>query len=191
MSTMTTSVHQPRGALGDATASTRRNAVVTSVLLAVCAAVVAVAGLVAWPLLSGNDGAGGTQLEVKGGVVRFEGLKPEVLAHAPGMPGQMMPQPVPAGFRRISVEVSLVATGSGMTYDAADFRLAAPDAKAVPPQRDALGTGVVPEGSRVNGELVFLAPEDARALSLTVRGVDGSIAVDAPPAPEHSEGHSG
>jgi hypothetical protein len=191
MTTMTTSVHQRRGDLRDATASTRRNAVVTSVLLAVCAAVVAVAGLVAWPLLSGNDGAGGTQLEVKGGVVRFEGLKPEVLAHAPGMPGQMMPQPVPAGFRRISVEVSLVATGSGMTYDAADFRLAAPDAKAVAPQRDALGTGVVPEGSRVNGELVFLAPEDATALSLTLRGVDGSIAVDAPPAPAHSEGHSG
>jgi hypothetical protein len=189
--TMTTSLHRPGRRPRETAPSTGRSTLVIAVLLAVSASVIVLAGWAAMSLTPGKGSSGATEIAVKGGVVQFEGVTPEVLAHAPGMPGQMMPQPVPAGFRRISVEISLLATGTGMTYDAGNFRMSAPGVKPVPPQRDALGSGVVPEGSRVNGELVFVVPESARTLSLHLRGADGSIPVDAGPAPEHSGGHAG
>lgn len=193
MSTMTTSVGRA-GARDRAAASTAgRSAWVTAALLVVSVLLVGAAGWVAKPLLAGAPDDADNQLTVPGGTLRLTRVVPEYLAHTPGMPGQMMPQPVPAGFTRVSVEVTLVATGPGLTYDAADFRVSGPGVAAVKPQRDALGAGAVPEGARVDGELVFQVPEGAEGLVLGVRDVDGSIPLLVPAAPTHpgGTGHSG
>lgn len=162
-----------------------------ALLLTAALSVVTIAALLGalWAVrtttLPGSDDV----LGAEGGVLRVNEVTPEVLAHLPGMPGTMMPEPVPDGFQRIVLDVTLVGTeASGLSYDAKDFRVVTPDGAAVSASRNGLGAGVVPEGARLDGELVFQVPLDAATLELTGTGFDGSLALPVPEAPAgHNE----
>jgi hypothetical protein len=172
----------------------RAGGLLTAALLVASLILLTVAGLVARPLLlPAPSGGAAAQLGLPGGVVQLNQVRPEVLAHMPGMPGTMVPDPLPAGFRRLSLDVTLLGEEQGLRYDAVRFRIVAPGVRPVAPSRDALGSGLVPAGSRVDGELVFQVPTAATGLSLTVLGADEAIEVEAPPAADHQRdaGHAG
>lgn len=174
-------------------------AALVGVLLAVAALALVAGGLWAALAMSGADGAGagrpaGDVLELEGGALAVTDVAPEVLQHGPAaMPGAMMPDPVPDGFRRVVVDVVLTAdSSSGLTYDAEQFRLGAAGTTPVAAQREGLGAGVVPEGARLDGELVFVVPEAATELTLTAAGVEDGVVVRVPAAASgggHGEGH--
>jgi hypothetical protein len=172
----------------------RAGGLLTAALLVASLVLLTVAGLLARPLLQpAPTGAAAAQLDLPGGVVQLNQVRPEVLAHPPGMPGTMMPDPLPAGFRRLSLDVTLLGEEQGLRYDAARFRVVGPGMRPVAPSRDALGSGLVPAGARVDAELVFQVPAAATGLSLTVLGADEAIEVQAPPAAPHEKdaGHAG
>jgi hypothetical protein len=165
---------------------------VVTITLALVALVAVAASLLAVRLATGADSGAalsGPALEAPGGAVQVLAVKPETMNHPAEMPAEMMPDPVPAGFRRVSVELVLLGTAeSGLPYDGADFRVSGPGVEPVAPVRDAVGSGVVPEGARLTGSLLFQVPVDAESLNLTLAGTRGSIPVTLPAAPGH-DGH--
>lgn len=124
-----------------------------------------------------------SELALPGGLLRVTDVVPEVLAHPEGMPGAMMPNPVPDGYRRVAVHVTLLGeSDSGLSYAGAGFKLAGSDGAGVAPERDGLGSGVVPEGARLDRVLVFRVPEDSPELTLTAPAADGAVSLRLPEA---------
>lgn len=154
--------------------------------------------LLARPLLSGDSAervSGG--LAMDGGVLLVRGVTAELHSMNPGMPSGMMSDPVPEGFRRVAVNISLLGRAAeGLAYDAADFRATVPGAAPVPPQREAMGRGVIPQGAQVNGILVFEVPEEVTRFRLGLVHATESAVVDlsgiADPRPTGSDpAHTG
>lgn len=165
-----------------------RTSWVTSVLAAVAAVLVALSGWATYELLAGPSSSAGsaTTLEVPGGEVHVLSVKPEVMAHTKGMPASMMPDPVPAGFRRVSVEVTLVATAEeGMRYDAGSFRVVGTGMSPVASKRTVMGSGAIPEAAQLRSQLVFQIPQDATGVALTGGGGTDTLPLTLPAAAPH------
>lgn len=114
-------------------------------------------------------------------------VHPELMTHPEGMPEGMMPDPVPAGMRRVTLELEVVAGDAPLPYDLADLRLTPPGAAPAVPIRGSLGAGEVPAGARVAGSALFEVPLAATTAELSLEGGSGSVEVALP---DH-EGHAG
>jgi hypothetical protein len=151
---------------------------------------VALAGLVLTTVDGLAPAAGTDRLALAGGSLTAGPVVPEVMAHNPGMPATMMPDPVPDGFQRFSVEVTLHAD-SAVTYAADRFRVTAPGMRAAAPLRDTLGEGTASAGSQVNGTMVFQIPEDVRSVSLVEVGGDDALRLVVPVGTAHHADEDG
>lgn len=151
------------------TQSRRRESLLVAGLTALLTA--AILSLV---VLLGGPAAGPARpgvAEVAGGQVALTTVRAEVMNHPEGMPASMMPDPVPAGFVRYSVEVTLTADDDEpLAYSASEIRVATPGEEPVGPVRESLGEGVVPPGASLTTSLVYEIPEGARRATLLVDG---------------------
>ena len=143
---------------------------------------------------------------VPGGWVTVRQVSDRSIDHK-GMPGMQTmpdPDPVPKGYVRITVDLSLAARGETLRWKPADFTGEGDGVGVVRPHRAQLGDGVVPDGSQVAGGLTFEVPQKARRLTLQFRD-GGSVPLTLPtsrhspsagdsagsPGHHHDEGQNG
>ena len=152
-------------------------------LLVVVVAVLAVLGAIA-ALRAVNEDAtttAGDELALSHGTLVVGAVTPEVMKHPKGMPATMMPDPVPEGFQRFSVDVTVYAEkGGSAAYDARRIRVTDPDGRSSAPIRGTLGSGTIPAGGQVRGSVLFQVPEDARTVTLSVVGDSSRIRLRIP-----------
>lgn len=132
-----------------------------------------------------------------GGLMRVDGVTPEHMADmnmqgfaASGMSMSAMGMDTaPEGYRRFSLEVTLVGQGKdGLRFLPSQFRVTGEGMEDAFPLRAELGDGWVPSGNVLNGSLLYQVPEPATGLKL-VFGT-ASFALELPPAEPH-DGHPG
>jgi hypothetical protein len=165
-----------------------RVGVVVLVVVAVLAVLGAALGLRS---VLGSDSAPAEdgQLALPHGTLMVNTVTPEIMKHPKGMPASMMPDPVPDGFQRFSVDVTIFADdGSAARYDAAELRVTGDGVKATAPMRGTLGSGIIPDGGRVTGTVLFQVPDDARSVLLGVQGEDEKVRVRVPAGAGHHGG---
>ena len=115
--------------------------------------------------------------------------------------------PVAADERRVSVEVTLQATGDApLRFAVDDFALRVPGGAERPPHRSLLPESEMPPGTTLSGVLVFDVPRDAkvallsygdgRAIELTLPAEEASGPAPSPsgsvtgsPDPSHATAH--
>ena len=126
-------------------------------------------------------------VSLSGGQLTVNNVTPEVMAHPKGMPASMMPDPVPDGFQRFSVDVTVSAgVADAVPYEAGKVRATARGMEPTAPMRGSLGEGLVPPGAQVSGSLLFQVPEDVREVRLSVVGAEGTVPVRVPVSAGHS-----
>lgn len=126
-------------------------------------------------------------VSLSGGQLTINNVTPEVMAHPKGMPASMMPDPVPDGFQRFSVDVTVAAGATdAVPYEAGKIRVTARGMEPTAPMRGSLGEGVVPPDAQVSGSLLFQVPEDVREVRLSVIGAEGTVPVRVPVSPGHA-----
>lgn len=124
----------------------------------------------------------GEWVEAPGGYFRVDAVGERALAHK--MIG-MDPDPVPEGFRRLGVDVTLVSTSeAGLNVGADRFTVVGHALQPAAPLRARLDAGLLAEGSQISGSLVFEVPEGASGLQLRIEG--GSHGVALPVGPPHA-----
>ncbi len=138
-----------------------------------------------WGLSTRQELAGlatiGEAVEVPGGLMRVDGVRPEVMVHqmTGGMPMSMMPDPVPDGFARFSVDVTLIATEpGGVEFEPDRFRVGGEGVPATPPHRPPVAAATVPEHEMMSVSLLFQAPVGADDLWLSYRGAPRSVLLE-------------
>lgn len=141
--------------------------------LGVAVAVLAVMAGGVWSVTAGVSGAqaGPGEVAMPGGLARVDQVVSAARpAHA--MPGMGEDDdPVAEGERRVSVEVTLLASeGEPLGYDVDDFTLEVPGAGVRAPHRAVLPGSEIPEGTQLSGTLVFDVPTEATAGSLGYGG---------------------
>jgi hypothetical protein len=121
-------------------------------------------------------------------------------------PGMAMPgmgtddDPVAPGMRRVSVDVTLMATeDETLRFSVDQFSLRVPGEDAVAPHRSVLPESDLPPGTQLSGTLVFEVPEEATTAEISYDGGD-STEVTLPPeeagdmthpaSPHEDESHS-
>jgi hypothetical protein len=190
---MTKSAERPR--LGsaqrapEAVSPARRRLVVVAAALTGAAAMV-LAGLWGWQAdRSANQHTATAPAgwsPIPGGWLAVRQVSDRAVNHK-GMPGMQMmpdPDPVPAGYVRLTVDLSLAARGETLRWQPRDFTVEGNGVGVVRPHRAQLGDGVVPEGSQVAGGLTFEVPKTAKHLTLQFR--DGGSIPLAVPISRHS-----
>lgn len=142
----------------------------------------------AWRTHSAVPASPGTPVDVPGGLLQVDRVVPEGMDHNPGMPDDMMPDPIPEGHRRVHVHVTLRAEDAGgLAYGPERFTLVGDGMGAVSPRADQLGTGHAPVGSVLSGVLIFELPQDATELALRMDGGRQPAALKL----EGGDGHDG
>lgn len=170
-----------------------------AILLALAVAAVFVAG--GWGVISSlTTGAPpaniGESVEVSGGLMRVDSVEPEHMASmqskkfsASGMNmSSMGVDMVPDGYRRFTVDVSLVAQSQSISYAPEDFQVSAEGVKPSGPIRAQLEKGTIEAGEAVSGSLVFQVPDKAPGLKLDFDG-GRSVALDLPKSEQGGHGH--
>ena len=160
-------------------------------LVLVVVAVLAVLGAIA-ALRAVNEDAGttaGDELALRRSSLVVGAVTPEVMKHPKGMPATMMPDPVPEGFQRFSVDVTVYAEKTGpAAYAARRIRVTDPDGRSSAPIRGTLGSGTIPAGGQVRGSVLFEVPEAARTVMLSVGGDSSRIRLRIPANVGHHGG---
>jgi hypothetical protein len=183
---------QPRGP--DPVSVARRRLVVVAAALA-GAGVMLLAGL--WGFHTDRSGdqhaaaAPAGWVTVPGGWMTVRDVANRAVNHK-GMPGMQTmpdPDPVPAGYVRLTVDLSLAARGGTLRWQPSDFTVQGKGLGTVRPHAAHLGDGVVPSGTQVAGDLTFQVPKKARQLTLDFRG-DGSVPLELPSSHHGSGAHS-
>lgn len=162
----------------------RRRLVVAAAAL-VGAAAMLLAGL--WGVhanRSGDQQAGAAPagwVSVPGGWMTVREVSNRAVNHKsmPGMQTMPDPDPVPAGYVRLTVDLSLAARDGTLRWEPHDFTVEGTGVGTVRPHAAHLGDGVVPAGTQVAGDLTFEVPKKATQLSLDFRG-DGSVPLELP-----------
>lgn len=181
--------------------SSRRPLIFGALLFVATLAVLAVGG---WGLLASLGSQAppalvGDTVEVTGGSLRVEEVTPESMApmqtkkyQRSGMSmSANVPDMTPEGYKRFNVDVSLAAETADINFSAKDFRLTGEGIDQVTPLRHELNTSILPEGSAIQGIVVFQVPEDAKNLMLTFDGSRQPVALDVPGGKGHSNHSSG
>lgn len=133
----------------------------------------------------------GETIQIPGGLLRVDGIKPEVMNHnMMQMSTTMGMDMAPEGYRRFTVSVSLIGQArSGLHYAADQFRISGDGVDKPTAIRYALGNGVVPVGSAMSGTLLFQVPDTSQHLLLTYGDGNQAIALDlaeSGPGHDHS-----
>jgi len=154
---------------------------------------IAVIAITGWGLLGRDPVHSETFMAVPGGELRVDHIDPDVMSHVT-MPGMSMPDPVPDGYRRFSLEATLVGQDDrGVSYDPSSFTLSGPGIPPIPPHRANAGPGLVPGGMQASVSLVFQVPNGAVDLRLGFRGAAGAIELgaveDAESQADHDDDH--
>ena len=154
---------------------------------------IAVIAITGWGLLGRDPVHSETFMAVPGGELRVDHIDPDVMSHLT-MPGMSMPDPVPDGYRRFSLEATLVGQDDrGVSYDPSSFTLSGPGIPPIPPHRANAGPGLVPGGMQASVSLVFQVPNGAVDLRLGFRGAAGAIELgaveDAESQADHDDDH--
>lgn len=139
----------------------------------------------------------GDTVDIPGGLLRVDGVTPESMAPMQTQKYQRsgmsmsanVPDMTPEGYKRFNVDVSLAAENGDVNYSAKDFLLTGEGIDQVTPLRNELDPGLLPEGSAIQGILVFQVPEDAKNLTLTFDGSRQPIALELPKGDGHSHDH--
>jgi hypothetical protein len=168
-----------------ASAGKRRAAVVAAAVAG--AAAMLLAGL--WGLQADRSGdrPSGTApagwVDVPGGWLTVRQVSNRAINHKtmPGMQTMPDPDPVPKGYLRLTVDLSLAARGEALRWKPADFTVEGTGVGVVRPHRAQLGDGVVPADTQVAGGLAFDLPKEARNLTLSFRD-GGSVPLRLPSA---------
>jgi hypothetical protein len=164
----------------------RRAVVVTLVVVAVVAVVAAVFGLRA---VLDDEPVASDSISVPHGTLVVNSVTPEVMKHPKGMPASMMPDPIPDGFQRFSIDVTVFAEeDESARYDSGDLRVSARDVEPTAPLRGTLGSGTIPAGGQVTGTALFQVPDDVRVVDLGVTGEDQVVRVRIPRNVGHHSG---
>lgn len=144
---------------------------------------------VAWQMTSQDSAPGADDVISLGqGRLAVTAVRPEVMTHPEGMPAGMMPDPVPDGFRRFSVDVRLTAAELALPYSWDSLSVSAPGMEPADPLRGSLDSGVVPPGAQVAGSVLFQVPDDVEEVSLTIDGSADAVALELSPADAHHDG---
>jgi hypothetical protein len=159
--------------------------------IAIVAAVAAILLAAAWSLTSApRPGAAprAGELVMAGGIAQIDQV---VSAARPqhAMPGMGTDNdPVAAGERRVSVDVTLFATGDEpLEYHVGDFTMAVPGGSPRRPRRAVLPGRSLPSGTQMSGTLVFDVPVTTTRVRLSYDDHPGTEVVlpvesRAPPA---------
>ena len=200
MSAMTRSTQSPRvraeeraSERTDTTSAAKRRVVVVAAAIAVATAML-LAGL--WGLSadrSGEEQAGTAPagwVDVPGGRLTVREVSNRAVDHKamPNMQTMPDPDPVPKGYVRLTVDLSLAARDETLRWKPADFTVEGKGVGVVRPHRAQLGDGVIPEDTQVSGGLTFDIPKGARALRLSFR--DGGSVPLALPDQHHRSANS-
>jgi len=162
--------------------------VVVLVVLAVLAVLGAVLGLRS-ALGSDSTPSEDGRLALPHGTLVVNTVTPEIMQHPKGMPASMMPDPVPDGFQRFAVDLTIFADDGGPArYDAAELQVTGKGFEPSTPIRGTLGSGTIPEGGRVTGSVLFQVPDDVRSVLLGVRGESEQVRVRVPAGAGHHDG---
>ena len=123
---------------------------------------------------------------IPGGQFAVLDLHDKTPAHASSMQGmQSMADPVPAGYRRLTVNVSLAATDGDLSLRPGDFRVSGPGLRPTRPIRAQIGDGIVPHDTVLTGELTYDVPLESRGLRLRFRS---GVAVSLPEVTSSPDG---
>jgi len=160
----------------------KRRIIVVTAVIAISAAML-VAGL--WGLQAGRSGdeqagtAPAGSVEVAGGWLRVREVPDRSINHQrmPGMHTMPDPDPVPKGYVRPTVDLSLAARDETLRWKSADF-IVEGDGSAVRPRRAKLGDGVNP--GRWRADLRRTAEDTAPQVGLPRQS--GAVPLKAPRA---------
>ncbi len=137
-------------------------------------------GLFAIQQRSDNENAAaiGEVIEVPGGEARVDGVFPEIIEPL-HTDHSNLPDPVPEGYRRFTVQVTLLGlSAQGLRYSPDSFTVTAEGMEPTGPRRANIESGrqsVVPEGMGRTVSLLFQAPEDVDQLHLSFKGGERSV----------------
>jgi len=140
--------------------------------------------LAAWWGFSGRvslDGAAiGDVLTVPGGEMRVDAVRPEIMVHSMrGMPASLMPDALPEGFRRFSVDVSLLAgRGEVLEYGPDRFRIGGTEIEDIAPHRVTFADADLPGGEMMTVSMLFEAPLDVEVVWLTFEGASDKVILE-------------
>ena len=161
------------------------------VLAIAVAAVVGVSGLHADR--GGDEAAAvGEVIGISGGELRVDAVRYwDQGQHMQQMPGMKMPDPLPKGYRRFWVDVTMLARGGhGVRYEPAAFAVAAAEGgERIGPHWSSDGLDVIAPGAQATAMLLFQVPEEQQDLLLTVPGTSRSILVPGPDGPVDDHDH--
>ena len=175
---------------------------ITGLLLALVAVAVLAAG--GWGVISSLNTEApparvGEAVGVPGGQLLVEKVAPEHMASMQmgkfaqaGMSGMssMGMDMAPEGQRRFAVDVTLAAERDDLSYSPEDFRISGKGMdNEAGPIRGQLDAGTIAAGGAISGTLVFQAPQEASALTLSFGEEGPKVALDLKPQAE-SNGHS-
>lgn len=114
---------------------------------------------------------------VPGGSMTVEDVLPwGTIDH--NMAGMQIPDPVPAGKRRVLVDVTLRAIDRPLTYRPAAFNLSGRTMSAIEPWWGTPGVDNVAKGAQTTVTLAFDVPKSATGLQLGLQGSVRRIAID-------------
>ena len=120
----------------------------------------------------------GERLAVPAGYLRVDKVRPDIISHDPKQHTTALPDPLPDGYRRFYVDVSLSGEDTRLFYSPEKFTVTAPGFAAVAPHRAAEAAGVVYEGQAVSITMMFQVAADAHGLVLHFDGQDAGVALD-------------
>lgn len=176
----------------------RYRVVLGALILALAVGAALAAG--GWGLVSSLTNSGppariGEDVEVPGGLMRVDKVTPEHMAPMQmgkfAKQGMNMSMPkldmVPDGYRRFTVDVTLIARGGNIGYGSDDFTLSR-EGEKTRLVRSQLGEGSVENGSSVAGNLVFQVPEKAKGVTLEFDG-GRPVGLDLPASKGENHGH--
>ena len=119
-------------------------------------------------------------LPIPGGELRINDLR-DAPDHGQ-MPGMMMIDPIPDGFRGFVIEATIVSFGpESARFDGRDYLVTATGIGPLAPSRSAPGPAVIPAGASVTVQLLYVVPKSTVDLRLGHRGRPETVAVEALP----------
>jgi plastocyanin len=128
----------------------------------------------------------GEVIDVDGALLRVEMVRPEIMA-AMRMPAGMMPDMVPDGYRRFSIDVTVMAsTPAGFDPEPDMFSVYGEGLGSTQPHRAVADPEWMPEGNRGFVSLLFQTPLGVEPLFLEIEGTEMHVQLEG----DLGQGHS-
>ena len=186
---------QPESVESERMPRSSRPSITASVLVGVVAVLVMGGGF--WSLSHGSTDHFhgdyveiGESIELPDGLIRVDAVRPEIMA-AMLMPASLMPDPVPDGYRRFTVDLSVLATAeNGLDYSTDMFTISGEGLDPTPVHRAVTQPGFVPAGSQATLSVLFDSPLGVEPLFLDIEGADRQVLLDGDLGSGHNHGEA-